>query len=53
MNQIIFFRDKNGINEVEEYIKELIKKKDKDSRIKSNKIIGYLRKLSQKGTQIG
>ena len=53
MNQIIFFRDKNGINEVEEYIEELIKRKDKDSRIKSNKIIGYLREVSQKGTQIG
>ncbi len=36
-----------------EYIAELAKKKDKDSRIKLNKIRDYIKILSENGTQAG
>ena len=36
-----------------EYLRELTRKKDKDSRIKANKINDYIEVLSQYGTQAG
>ena len=53
MYEIHFYRDKNGQQPVKEYIAEQGKKKDKDSRIKLNKIRDYIKALSEYGTQIG
>lgn len=53
MYQIYFYKDKNGKEPVSEYIAELAKKKDKDSRIKLNKIRDYIKVLSEYGTQAG
>ena len=53
MHTIHFYRDKNGNEPVAEYIAELAQKKDKDSRIKLNKIRDYIKVLSQYGTQAG
>lgn len=51
--QIRFYKDKNGKEPVVDYIKELKNKKDKDSRIKLNKISDYIQALSVYGTVIG
>jgi len=43
-----FYRDKNGVEPVHEYINELLAKNDKDSRINVNKIpyyVDYLRRV--------
>ena len=53
MYQILFYSNKKGINEDEEYIKVLKNKKDKDSRIKYEKISVYLEILSKRGIKIG
>ena len=53
MHKIYFYRDKNGKEPVAEYIAELAQKKDKDSRIKLNKIRDYIKVLSEYGTQAG
>jgi len=53
MYKIVFYKDKNGKSEIAEYIHELAKRTDKDSRINLNKIIAYLNKLEQFGTRIG
>lgn len=52
MHQILYYRDKSGRAPVEEYITELAAKKDKDSRIKLNKIRDYVRALSSYGLQL-
>lgn len=46
MHKIYFYRDRDGHEPVAEYIAELARKKDKDSRIKLNKIRDYIRVLS-------
>lgn len=51
--KIYFYRDRNGKEPVLEYLQELSQKKDKDSRIKANKINDYIEALSQYGTQAG
>lgn len=51
--EIYFYKDKNGREPVSEYIAELSGKKDKDSRIKLNKINDYIEVLSRFGTQAG
>ena len=43
----------NGISEVLNYIIELRKKKDKDSKIKMNKITSYIDNLSKEGLTLG
>jgi phage-related protein len=48
-----FFKDKYGKKPVLEYLKELLKKKDKDSRIKANKIRDYIRILKENGIAAG
>ena len=45
MYDIEIYEDKNGKSEVGEYIKGLQMKNDKDSKIKFNKIIAYIRLL--------
>ena len=51
--QILIYKDKNGKSEVEQYIIELKKKNNKDSRIKFEKIISYIRNLEDDGLSIG
>ncbi len=53
LHRIYFYRDKNGKEPVLDYLRELSNKKDKDSRIKSNKINDYIETLKQYGTTIG
>lgn len=53
--EIIFYNDKYGRNEVKDYIKKLNNSKitNKDSRIKFNKIVSYIRMLQIKGLSLG
>lgn len=53
MYQIIFYRDKKGLNEVEEYLRVLRNKTDKESNIKYAKVSGYIEYLSREGLKIG
>ena len=53
MYKVIYYRDKNGKSRIEDYIKTLNEKGDKDSRIKLNKIYEHIRYLSEVGTQAG
>ena len=53
MYEIIFHKNKNGENEVEQYIRSLKDRKDKDGKIKYEKISGYLEALSERGLDIG
>ena len=53
MYKIFFYRDRNGNEPVAEYIAELARKNDKDSRIKLGKIRDYIKVLSEYGTQAG
>lgn len=50
MHDIIFYEDRSGHKPVLEYMLELAKRKDKDSRIKLNKINDYIQALSVYGT---
>ena len=53
MHEIIFYKDQKGNEPVLDYLKELYKKNDKDSRIKLRKIQDYIKILSRYGTQAG
>jgi len=53
LHPIYFYKDINGNEPVKEYLKELAKKKDKDSRIKLNKIRDYVKALNVYGKQLG
>lgn len=53
MYNIVFYKDKNGKSEIEDYLLKLQKKKDKDSRIKLNKITAYIDMLLKYGTNMG
>lgn len=53
MHKIHIYRDENGKEPVADYLRELAEKKDKDSRIKLNKIRDYIKILSEYGTQAG
>lgn len=53
MYKVILYRDKNGKNEVEEYMKELQKSESKDARLNVSKMLSYLKKLEEKGTRVG
>lgn len=53
MYKIVFYRDRNGKQPVLEYLQELSKRTDKDSRIKANKLNDYLQALSVYGTKVG
>jgi len=53
MYNIVFYKDKNDVEAVKEYVLSLTARKDKDSRIKLNKIQDYLQILTQYGTSAG
>ncbi|MCL2793520.1 MAG: type II toxin-antitoxin system RelE/ParE family toxin [Spirochaetaceae bacterium] len=53
MYEIFFYKDKNGKEPIKEYIKNLAKRRDKDSRIKLNKIQDYIQILKLYGTHAG
>lgn len=53
MHRIYFYKDKNGNRPAADYIARLAGNKDKDSRIKLNKIRDYIKILSEYGTQAG
>ena len=53
MYKIHFYKDRSGKEPVLDYLRDLSRKKDKDSRIKANKINDYIEILSQYGTQAG
>ena len=53
MYKIGYFKDKNGNSPIEDYLRKLRSKKDKDSRIKSNKILEYLDILRNSGAKAG
>ena len=53
MYEIIFYKDKNGREPILEYIQELNSRKDKDSRIKVNKIYDYIDILAEHGKGAG
>jgi phage-related protein len=50
---VLFYKDRNGREPVLEFIQELDKRKDKDSRIQVNKIYDYIDFLSRVGTTAG
>jgi phage-related protein len=50
---IVFYKDGNGRQPVADYIKELGSRRDKDSRVKLNKINDYITALKVYGTQAG
>jgi phage-related protein len=51
--EIYFYKNSRGKEPVLDYLTALTKKKDKDSRIKANKINDYIEILSQFGTFAG
>lgn len=53
--KIVFWQDKNGHSEAQDYIMELKNKsiKSKDARIKLNKIVEYMEMLEAYGTELG
>ena len=53
MHEIIFYKDKNGREPTLEYIQKLDSQKDKDSRIKVNKIYDYIDTLAKHGKRAG
>ena len=53
MFDIIFYENKRGEKPVEQYIFNLKNQQSKDARIKFNKIIEYIKKLSEFGTRVG
>lgn len=53
MYKIYFYKDAKGNEPVLDYLKELASKRDKDSRIKLNKLNDYIQMLSEYGTQVG
>lgn len=53
MHQVVFYKDKNGKSEIEEYLLRLQKQKNKANRIKLNKIIAYIDMLEKYGISIG
>ena len=52
MHKIYFYKDRNGRCAIADYLTKLDKRKDKDSRIKLNKIRDYVKALSQRGTHL-
>jgi phage-related protein len=53
LHPIYFYKDRSGKEPVKDYIAELAARKDKDSRIKLNKIRDYIKALGEYGTQMG
>lgn len=53
MYKIKFYQDEKGNEPVREYLEDLSKKSDKNSRINLNKIRDYMKILSEHGTRAG
>ena len=53
MHKVYFYKDQKGNEPVLSYLRELMAKQDKDSRIKLRKIQDYINILSQYGTLAG
>ncbi|MCM1268822.1 MAG: type II toxin-antitoxin system RelE/ParE family toxin [Bacteroidales bacterium] len=53
MYQIHFYRDRSGKEPVIDYMRKLANKRDKDSRIKLNKIQDYIEALRLHGIAVG
>ena len=53
MFDILYYTDDSGNSPIEDYIKSLVEKNDKDSRIKANKILDYLDFLAIHGKRAG
>ena len=53
MYEIKYYKNTSGESEITDYIRKLQNKKDKNSRIKYNKISSYIRMLSEKGLKLG
>ena len=53
MHTIYFYKDKQGNQPVLDYMRELARRDNKDSRIKLNKLNDYIELLSQQGTRAG
>ena len=53
MYRILFYKDKKGRQPALDYIRDIAKKKDKDSRINLNMINDYFEALKQNGTRLG
>lgn len=53
MYSIKIYEDRYGKSEIKEYIRNLRQNTCKDSKIKFNKIISYMRILSENGLSIG
>jgi len=51
--KVYFYKDKNGNCPIIEYIRDLSKRRDKDSRIKLKKIQEYINYLQKEGKQAG
>jgi phage-related protein len=51
--EIEFYEDRRGRSEIKDYLRSLAAKKDKDSRIKTEKINDYLVALRQRGIAAG
>ncbi len=52
MHEIYFYRGKDGKSPVAEYLRELARRSDKDSRIKLHKIQDYISALREYGLQL-
>lgn len=53
MYEVHFYKDKRGEQPALSYLKELLKGKDKDSRIRARKMQDYINILREYGTFIG
>jgi len=53
MHEIHFYKNAKGERPVRDYIRELARKNDKDSRIKLKKIQEHINALAEHGTAIG
>ena len=53
MYEIEICENRKGESKLKDYIRDLQKRKDKDSNIKINKIISYIRMLKQYGISLG
>lgn len=53
MYNIEIYESENGTSEIKDYINKLQKYKNKDNKIKLNKIVAYIRMLKEKGLNLG
>ena len=53
MYEVTFYKDRNGNRPALAYLQELLKRNDKDSRIRARKMQDYINVLREYGTFIG